>query len=86
MFFWQTLFDYQLSLRIFWSFWNFEFLNFKIYLIFTYIGKNWFENSEPIFTKSGNRQKSSYEVLLKLCKNVHDKIQLNEELIRKVKK
>ena len=44
----------------------------------------WFNKPNPIFTKSGNRQKPSYGELLQMVSNVYKAMKLKTDLISKV--
>ena len=48
--------------------------------------RKWFEDSEAIYTKAGNRQKPSYEVLLGMVSQVYKQLGPKDELISKVNK
>ena len=46
--------------------------------------RKWFEESEPIYTKAGNRQKPSYKVLLDMVYQIYKQLGPKDTLISKV--
>ena len=46
--------------------------------------RKWFEDSNPVLTKKGNRQRPYYGDILSMVSNVYDQLHRNHDMIIKV--